>query len=105
MVEPDDFHGMIYVHEISARTVWRNWNVRSNKTIHLPNLGLVVAAYYRPGRASSLDTPTPECTAFLEAVQRTFQPLIDLDATPWLYDHGWFDEIDDARMTPITKPK
>ncbi|MCL2700325.1 MAG: hypothetical protein FWE88_01375 [Phycisphaerae bacterium] len=95
-------HGMIHVHDMSAKKSWALRNVRPNRTIHLPHLRLAVGIYYRPGRSDSYEDESPQRDAFLDAMQKIVQPLIDLDPTPWIY--SWPSaviEIDAARMGPI----
>jgi hypothetical protein len=70
---------MINVHEISAVKAWE-LAVRPDQAIHLPHLGLMINAYYRPGQSGGEADVSPERAAIRKGIREAVGPLMELEA-------------------------
>jgi len=71
--------GMIHVHEISAAKAW-SLAVIPDEVVHLPRLGLMVTAYYRPGQLGGGGDVSPEHASIRKSVREAVGPLVELEA-------------------------
>jgi hypothetical protein len=56
-----------------------NLNILPDQTIHLPRMGLMVTAYYRPGEVGEREDNSPQRAKIREAVSDAMGPLMKLE--------------------------
>lgn len=69
--------GMIRINEITATKRW-DLSAIPDQTIHLPRLGLMITAYYRPGRDTTKDA-SPARAVIRKAINAAVAPLLKLE--------------------------
>ena len=72
-----NIRGTVRINEITPTKRWQ-LAAAPEQTVHLPHLGLMVMAYYRPGRDTTGDV-SPERAAIRKAVQAAVAPLRKLE--------------------------
>jgi len=72
-----DVKGLVHVHNITEH----RWGlaVIADQKLHLPQLGLMVQQYFRPGQPGGLDDKSPEHKAVQRAFKEQVEPLLKLE--------------------------
>ena len=71
--------GKVFVYAINPMRY--NWDRQTppDQRLHLPHLGLMITAYYRPQQPGALDDASPEHASLRKAVTKAMESLIKLD--------------------------
>jgi hypothetical protein len=94
--------GMIRISEIAATKTWQ-LPVIPEQVIHLPRLGLMITAYYRPGQDTTQDT-SPERAAIRNAVNEAVAPLLKLEGDAARLHEKPLPQVDRPTPAPATEP-
>ena len=72
--------GNVVIYAISPRKHW-DLPTLADQSFHLPHLGLMITAYYRPQQPGASDDASPEHASIRKAVMQATESLIKLDGS------------------------
>ena len=71
--------GSVVIYPVSPRKHW-DQPTPSDQSFHLPHLGLMITAYYRPQQPGASEDASPEHASIRKAIMQAMESLIKLDA-------------------------
>jgi hypothetical protein len=72
--------GNVLIYPITPRKHW-DLPTLPDQSFHLPHLGLMITAYYRPQQPAAEDDASPEHASIRKAVMQAMESLIELDGS------------------------